>query len=241
MLCPCVLQPLLTAPCSARTIKPRSADACRRWSLHRGHGHQPPAWAEERGFPPQEDAGLPRPRRCAETDRLRWRLRAARWRHRTAGRPGTAPAPLGRPSKTYYSFPFIELIEMQFVKYIRRPAFLIRWIIQYEYFIRLFVFSPLPLGWVSCIYHQRDAAHRFCREILVWGLGVGLCHMDRFSCGVDFFLPEVEVGYITQKVHVWKVKPQFVTQCSLSSGNSLVCGSLCDFYLSTPTQMKCAK
>lgn len=158
MLCPCVLQPLLTAPCSARTIKP---------PLSR---RLPPLVAPSRarapaaglgggaGLPPQEDAGLPRPRRCAETDRLRWRLRAARWRHRTAGRPGTAPAPLGRPSKTYYSFPFIELIEMQFVKYIRRPAFLIRWIIQYEYFIRLFVFSPLPLGWVSCIYHQRDAS-----------------------------------------------------------------------------------
>lgn len=239
MLCPCVLQPLLTAPCSARTIKPRSADACRRWSLHRGHGHQPPAWAEERGFPPQEDAGLPRPRRCAETDRLRWRLRAARWRHRTAGRPGTAPAPLGRPSKTYYSFPFIELIEMQFVKYIRRPAFLIRWIIQYEYFIRLFVFSPLPLGWVSCIYHQRDAS--LLQRNTCLGAGCGFMPHGQVFMWRCVFLPEVEVGYMTQKVHVWKVKPQFVTQCFLSSGNSLVCGSLCDFYLSTPTQMKCAK
>lgn len=239
MLCPCVLQPLLTAPCSARTIKP---------PLSR---RLPPLVAPSRarapaaglgggaGLPPQEDAGLPRPRRCAETNRLRWRPRAARWRHRTAGRPGTAPAPLGRPSKTYYSFPFIELIEMQFVKYIRRPAFLIRWIIQYEYFIRLFVFSPLPLGWVSCIYHQRDAS--LLQRNTCLGAGCGFMPHGQVFMWRCVFLPEVEVGYMTQKVHVWKVKPQFVTQCFLSSGNSLVCGSLCDFYLSTPTQMKCAK
>lgn len=82
------------------------------------------------------------------------------------------------------------------------------------YIIRLFVSSPSRVGCPSRVCHGRDAARRFCAEILILGGDLGrdwvwICAAwAGFPRGVGLFpLPAAEVEVGDGKVGIGKLKP----------------------------------